>query len=969
MLRTATLRFGILLLSFVLSQAKVCPATGQEFSPDRIVVQLQSDRFAVSKGPSGEDIVVTLASPRLEASLAAAGVASLKPLFPEFKSADRYSTNPLGEPIVLPDLSAYFVAPLNFGISPEVASLSLRGDPDVVSAERIPISRAMLTPNDPLFPLQWGLRNDGTLVCGSLPTVAGTDVGATAAWDQTLGSSSVRIGIIDTGVLNSHADLAGRVVLGPNFSTDPGTSVDNNGHGTRISGVIGANIGNGIGVAGLAAGVTMVAIKALNHDGEGESTNLAQAMEWARQQAGPNRIPILNLSYGTCAPPFAAEADACRAAVQSGMILCAAMGNSSIEEANYPAAFDRTVVGVGALFANGRRWSNSELGVPGQFHTCQGAVLPAGSTLGPWIDLAAPGGLAIATTNIDGGYLNLSPCGNAFNGTSAAAPVVAGAAGLLMSKYPALNLLGEEVAEILRRTARDVAFHGPGFDVATGHGLVRVPEAISFLGPGRTLSRALATTMNLHSITNVDLFISDTQGFPTSGYPNSKRHVLRKAVSFPVTYSILPSVWARISGTNGGAYGNPYVGVLTAPFGRIVEGSVTMSGCEVETSVYEVRNVSNSFVGWLPCSPAQATVAITAVGGDNVPPGVVSNLTGAPVANSKIILHWTAPGDDGSVGTATEYDLRYSTAAFGDKEFPFAFRVSGMAPPQAAGSAEAWTVQGLTACVTYYFALKTRDAAGNWSGISNMLVQASGCDLTPPAAVTNLAIQGMGRWDGGVKWNAPGDDGSSGQAALFDLRYALAPITAGNFAQATPVSSGVPVPGPVGTPHCAVITLSPCSQYYFAIKTRDEENNWSPISNVVSGTTLCSGNQFAFCDEGAGVAGDEVSGRGPEGLNESGQLLGPEVALGLGVPRPNPTATSARIALSVDAARQVRLAVYSLGGRRVRTLVDRKMEPGVHDVIWDGRDDGGLAVAPGVYFYRMTTEDWRAERKLLFVGR
>ena len=95
--------------------------------------------------------------------------------------------------------------------------------------------------------------------------------------------------------------------------------------------------------------------------------------------------------------------------------------------------------------------------------------------------------------------------------------------------------------------------------------------------------------------------------------------------------------------------------------------------------------------------------------------------TATPVPTAgKVTLHWTAPGDDADTGRAAAYDLRYSTAPIiDDASFGSATRVSGVPAPQAAGATESFTVTGLVAGSSYYFAIKTVDEAGNWSALSN----------------------------------------------------------------------------------------------------------------------------------------------------------------------------------------------------------------------------------------------------------
>ena len=108
-------------------------------------------------------------------------------------------------------------------------------------------------------------------------------------------------------------------------------------------------------------------------------------------------------------------------------------------------------------------------------------------------------------------------------------------------------------------------------------------------------------------------------------------------------------------------------------------------------------------------------------GGDGVAPAAVSDLAVTVVSSDSITLSWTAPGDDSNDGTAAAYDLRYTTAGAmtADEAFNAAARAQGVTVPQAAGTAETFTIIGLMPGTTYFFAIKTADAAGNISGLSN----------------------------------------------------------------------------------------------------------------------------------------------------------------------------------------------------------------------------------------------------------
>jgi hypothetical protein len=110
-------------------------------------------------------------------------------------------------------------------------------------------------------------------------------------------------------------------------------------------------------------------------------------------------------------------------------------------------------------------------------------------------------------------------------------------------------------------------------------------------------------------------------------------------------------------------------------------------------------------------------------------------------------------------------------------------------------------------------------------------------DATPPSAVSNLAVGQIGGDNVSLSWTAPGDDGTSGTAAAYDIRWSTSPINASNFASAT---AFVTVPDPLGsgqTQTYVALGLQPTTAYWFALRTRDEMNNWSAISNVATATT------------------------------------------------------------------------------------------------------------------------------------
>ena len=99
---------------------------------------------------------------------------------------------------------------------------------------------------------------------------------------------------------------------------------------------------------------------------------------------------------------------------------------------------------------------------------------------------------------------------------------------------------------------------------------------------------------------------------------------------------------------------------------------------------------------------------------------LAAQTTPAHAASGSVTLRWTAPGDDGLVGRAVAYDLRYSPAPITAANFPLATAVPGLPAPQPAGSPETFTLTNLVTGAGYYFAIRTVDEAQNWSPLSNV---------------------------------------------------------------------------------------------------------------------------------------------------------------------------------------------------------------------------------------------------------
>src|SRR5579885_1828538 len=281
-----------------------------------------------------------------------------------------------------------------------------------------------VTPNDYWYPGEWHLQK----------------IQAPAAWSLTVGSSSVVIAIVDSGV-SAVPDLAAKLLPGADL-IDGGTDTsDGLNHGTALAGIAGAITNNSIGVAGLAWLNRILPVKVYTNSGTTTCSAIASGITWAADHGAR----VINMSFSGTSP-CTGEQSAIDYAWSKGAVLVAAAGNNSSSAPEYPAAYSN-VLGVTA--------------------TLQDDSIDSFSDYGSWVKLSAPG-CNLYTTYNSGSYAGAC-------GTSAAAPVVAGVAGLVMAANPALS--NAQVASLIEQNADDLG--APGFDNYFGWGRVAAYRAVA----------------------------------------------------------------------------------------------------------------------------------------------------------------------------------------------------------------------------------------------------------------------------------------------------------------------------------------------------------------------------------------------------------------------------------------------------------------------------------------------------------
>ena len=470
-------------LEFTLAQpldAAAAAALVQRLRNDRSVLWAET----ITTGSAAKSQAVTAnagAQPGTKLMVRVAGTASpdwaaLLPRWNSLIGADIRVDRQIGDVWVLK-----LAAPVPDADLANMAS-QLETDAAVQYADPVRRVRAQRVPNDTFFDRQWALTDP----------VGG--INAPAAWDLQIGSAGVTVAVLDTGI-TQHPELAGRVLPGYNFISDPSIANDGGGrdndpsdpgdntsdnecgpgvpgepsswHGTFTSGLIAANTDNGAGIAGVNWNAKILPVRVLGRCG-GTFDDIAAAILWAvgvpvaGAPLNPNPARVINLSLGGQSSCPQAIQDAINVALAQGVVVSIAAGNDSINVSMFAPANCAGVITVGASTRQGDRATYSNFGIR--------------------VDVSAPGGDGnqadwILSLSNDG---TSSPRGPAYAigiGTSFAAPHVAGVASLMLARNA--NLTPGQVLGIISDTAR--TFNEAGSCVrgpACGGGLLDAKSAL-----------------------------------------------------------------------------------------------------------------------------------------------------------------------------------------------------------------------------------------------------------------------------------------------------------------------------------------------------------------------------------------------------------------------------------------------------------------------------------------------------------
>jgi subtilisin family serine protease len=342
---------------------------------------------------------------------------------------------------------------------------AFNSNPDVEYAELNYIVSIDVTPNDPLYLIQWPLNNTGQIYpesgrYNSPPGIIDCDIDAPEAWDISTGGPDTIVAVVDTGVDYRHRDLNDNMwinigeitgngiddddngyvddIYGYDFYNNDSDPCDDHGHGTHCAGTIAAEGDNGLDIVGVCWNTRIMALKFLGSDGNGSTSHAVTAFYYAVA----NGADVISNSWGGGGYSYAMK-DAIDYAHSQGVIMVASAGNDYSKNPKYPAYYEH-MISVAATNSNDEK--------------------PPFSNYGDWVDIAAPGvdilSLRAGGTSRGTVYDDYT---TVLSGTSMACPHVAGACALLLLADPLLTR--DVVYDILIETVDPIP---PGICIADG---------------------------------------------------------------------------------------------------------------------------------------------------------------------------------------------------------------------------------------------------------------------------------------------------------------------------------------------------------------------------------------------------------------------------------------------------------------------------------------------------------------------
>jgi serine protease len=865
---------------------------------------------------------------------------------------------------------------------------------DVESATLDYVAFPAVVPADPLYSMHWGHNNTAQMLSynwannnhetGSPVGTVGFDANAQAAWDgsQGFGSSSVIIGIIDTGVQAGHPDLT--QVAGWDFGDNDSNPDDNSasaGHGTACAGIA-ASRANSLGSVGIAAGCSIMPLKVANSAGTMSFSSIQSALMWGADH-GAN---ILSMSLGAAITSDPATDNAIQYAFNAGCTILAATGNENKSTISYPA-INANVIGVGAASPCGdrkRSSSNSAEVNPGvstdpHGYTCDGerwwgsnyGVTTAGAAGA--VDVIAPTILPTTDRLGSAGY-DPSDYSKWFNGTSCATPYAAGVCALIKSKNPSWT--PSQIRTQLLTTAQDVVNveSGAGWDRYAGYGMVDAAAAVGGAPPADQITVTSPNggeTLTAGSVATITWTWTGSFGTVNIDYSTNGG-----------------STWTAIAtGTaNDGSQ------AWTVPSTATTQGRVRISGgtaTDMSNANFTISTGGGGSYATLPYTTGFESGALdqywsSAVTADG---RVRVATTNTPHAGSYHLLM-----DDAVSGGYSQTDAQLRLNLSGQTQVNLSFWWKDFGDETQTQDGIYFSNNGGASYVKVYSLTPGSYSDNTWRNFTidvDALAAANGLTLTSTFIVEFQQYDDYPITTDGFAFDDISVTVPSGGGG------AITSETESNNTSGTangPVGTGVGVSG-------SISSSSDQDFFYFDVNTPGNINisvaigssadlDWflynSSMVEVARGYSTANpevGNYNAAAGHYYLMVDGYLSAVSSYTLTVSGGLANsiipaqkaivaqteaPLVSF-LDQSRPNPFRSLTAIRFGLARAGRVELRVFDVNGRVIQTLVDKDLGAGRHDVQWRGENDRGERVAPGVYFYRLVTPDFTQTRKTLLI--